>query len=82
LLRRIIHNVNTFNQMLKAMVTLRLMNEWLEILSKEEDPDVRRIPTHMNMAGVKIKKAQIDQQNSSWFTAHIEDSKAVADVCL
>jgi hypothetical protein len=36
----------------------------------------------MNMAGVKIRKAQMDWQDSSWFTARIEDQKAVADVCL
>jgi hypothetical protein len=33
LLRRIIHDVNTSNQMLKATVNLRLMNEGIEILS-------------------------------------------------
>jgi hypothetical protein len=40
LLRRIIHDVNTFNQMLKTTANLRLMNEGMEILSKEGDPDV------------------------------------------
>jgi hypothetical protein len=61
LLRRIIHDANMFSQMLQATVNLRLMNERIEILSKEGDPDVRRIPTRMNMAGLKIRKAQIDQ---------------------
>jgi hypothetical protein len=82
LVRRTIHDVNTFNQMLKATANLCLMNEGIEILSKEGDPDVCRIPTRMNMPGVKIRKAQMDQQDSSWFTDHIEDPKAVADVCL
>jgi hypothetical protein len=40
--------MNTFNQMLKATANLRLMNEGSEIFSKEGDPDVRRIPIHMN----------------------------------
>jgi hypothetical protein len=31
---------------------------------------------------VKIRKGEIHQQDSSWFTARIEDPKAVADVCL
>jgi hypothetical protein len=44
--------------MLKATVNLRLMNEGIKILSKEGDPDVRRIPTRMNMAGMKIRKAK------------------------
>jgi hypothetical protein len=82
LLRRMIHDVNTFNQMLKATANLRLMNERIDILSKEGDSDVQRIPTRMNMAGVKIRKAQMDEHDSSWFTAHIEDPKAVADMCL
>jgi hypothetical protein len=82
LLRRIIHDVNTFNQMLKATANLCLINEGLKILSKEGDPDVRRIPTRMNMAGVKIRKAQMDQHNSSWFIARIESPKAVAEVYL
>jgi hypothetical protein len=30
---------------------------------------------------VKIWKAQMDQHGFSWFTARIEDPKAVADVC-
>jgi hypothetical protein len=82
LLRRITHDVNTFNQMVKATANLRLMNDGIEILSKEGDPDRRRIPTHMNMAAVKIRKAQMDQHDSSWFTTRIEDPKAVAEVCL
>jgi hypothetical protein len=35
LLRRIIHDVNTFNQMLKAMANLHLMNKGIEIPSKQ-----------------------------------------------
>jgi hypothetical protein len=80
--RRIIHDVNTFNQMLKATADMCLMNEGIEILSKEGDPDVRPTPTRMNMAGVKIRKAQMDKQQSSWFTARIKNPNAVADVCL
>jgi hypothetical protein len=56
LLRRIIHHVNTFSHMLKATAKLHLMNEWVEILSKDEDPYVRRIRTRMNLVGVKIRK--------------------------
>jgi hypothetical protein len=56
LLRRIIHDVDTLNQMLKATDNLHLMNEGIEILLKEGDPDVRRIPARMNIAGVKIRK--------------------------
>jgi hypothetical protein len=66
----------------KATGDLPLMKEGIAILSKEGDPDVRRIPTRMNMAGMKIRKIQMDQQDSSWFTARIEDPKVVADVCL
>jgi hypothetical protein len=82
LLRRMIHDVNIFNQMLKATANLRLMKEGIEILSKEADPDFRRIPTRMTIAGVKIRKTQMDQQDSSWFTAGIEGPKAVADMRL
>jgi DUF4097 and DUF4098 domain-containing protein YvlB len=81
LLMRIIHDVSTFNQMLKATANLRLMNEGIEILSKEGAPDVRQISTRMNMASVKIGKAQMDQQDSSEFTARSNDLKAVEDVC-
>jgi hypothetical protein len=76
LLRRIIHDVNTFNQMFNGTANLSLMNEGIEILLKEGDPDVRRIPTCMNMASVKIRKAQMDQPDSSWFTARTEDPRA------
>jgi hypothetical protein len=82
LLRRILHDVNMFNQILKTTADLRLMNEWIELLSKEGDPDVPRISTRMNMSGLKIRDAQMDQHNSSWFTASTEDSKALADVYL
>jgi hypothetical protein len=75
LLRKTVHDVNTFNQMLKETANLRLMNQGTEILSKEGDPYVRRIPTRMNMASLKIRKAQMDQQNSSWLTARIEDQR-------
>jgi hypothetical protein len=68
--------------MLKVTANLRLMNEGIEILSKEGDPDVWRIPTRMNMARVKIRKAQMDQKNSSWFTDRIEDPKAMTDMSL
>jgi hypothetical protein len=63
LLRRIIHDVNTFNQTLKAMPNMLLMNEGIEILSQEGDPNVQRISTRMDMAGVKIRKIQMDQQD-------------------
>jgi hypothetical protein len=65
LARRIIHDVNTFGQMLKATANLRLMNEGIEILLNDGDPDAQRIPTPTDMAGVKIRKAQMDQQDSS-----------------
>jgi hypothetical protein len=54
LLRRIIRDVDTFNQMLKATANLRLMNEGIETFSKEGDPDVRRIPARMTMVDVKV----------------------------
>jgi hypothetical protein len=82
LLTTIIRDANTFNQMLKAMASLRLMNECIETLSKEGDPDVRRIPIHMNVAGVKIREAQMDQEDSSWWKAHVEDPRAMAMVYL
>jgi hypothetical protein len=34
------------------------MNDGIETLSKEGDLDVRRIPTCMNMAGVKFRGAK------------------------
>jgi hypothetical protein len=82
LLRRIIHDVKTFNQMLKATANLRLMNKGIEALSKEGDPDVRRIPTRMNMAGVKVREAQMEEEDLSWLRIRIEDPKAMAVVCL
>jgi hypothetical protein len=81
LFRRIIHDDNPFNQMLKATANLHLMNEGIEILSKEGDSDVRRIPTGMNMAGVKAREAQMEE-DFSWLTIRIEDPKAMAVVCL
>jgi hypothetical protein len=82
LLRSVVHDVNTFNHMLKATANLRLMNEGIETLSKEGDPDVRRIPTRMNMAGVKVREAQMEEADLSWLTICIEDLKAMAVVCL
>jgi hypothetical protein len=82
LLRNVIHDVNTLNRMLKTTTSLRLMNEGIETLSDEGDPDVQRIPTRMNMAGVKLRKAQIDQQDSPWLTTRIECPNEITMVCL
>jgi hypothetical protein len=60
LLRRTIQDVNTFRSMLMATANLRLMNEGIETLSKEADSDIQKIPTRINMAGVKLREAQID----------------------
>jgi hypothetical protein len=68
--------------MLKAIANLHLMNEGIETLSKEGDPDVQRIPTRMNIAGAKLMGAQMDQEDSSWLTTRIEDPKVMVIVCL
>jgi TusA-related sulfurtransferase len=67
---RIIHDVNTLKQVLKAMANLRL-SERIEILSTGGGPDVQRIPTRMNMAGVKLKETQMDQEDSFWLTTRM-----------
>jgi hypothetical protein len=43
--------------MLKAMANLQLTNKGIESLSREGDSDVQRIPTPINMAGVKLREA-------------------------
>jgi hypothetical protein len=78
MVRRIIRNVNMFNQTLTLTVNLRLMNEGIEIVSKEGDSDVRRIPARTKRASVRIREAQMDQEDCSWLTIRIEDPKAVA----
>jgi hypothetical protein len=45
-------------------------------------PDVQKIPSHMNMAGVKLREAQVDQEDSSWLTNRIKDPIVMAIVCL
>jgi hypothetical protein len=82
LLRRTIHDGNTFNQMLKATANMSLMNEWIENLSNERNPDVRRIPTCMNMADVKFRGAQMEEEDLSWWKIRIEGPKAMVVVCL
>jgi hypothetical protein len=56
LLGRIIYDLNMFSHMLNATANLHLMNGWIEILSKDEDPYVRRILSRMNLIGAKIRK--------------------------
>jgi hypothetical protein len=58
------------------------MNKGIESLSKEGDPDVQRIPTRMNIARVKLRESQMDQEDSSWLTTSIEDPNAMEIVCL
>jgi hypothetical protein len=65
--------------MLEATAHLRLLNEGIETLSTEGDPDVQRIPTHMNMVRVKLREAQMDQEDSSWLTTRIEDPNTMTD---
>jgi hypothetical protein len=68
--------------MLKATANLRLMNEGIETLSKEGNLDVRRIPTRMNMASVKVREAQMGDENLAWLKSRIEDPKAITVMCL
>jgi hypothetical protein len=82
LLRRIIHDINTCNQILKVTTDLWLMSEGIETLSKKGNPDVQRIPTRINMAGVKLREAQVDQKESSWLTTRIEDPNTMAIASL
>jgi hypothetical protein len=68
--------------MVTATDNLRLLNKGMETLTKGGDPDVQKIPTRMNMVGVKLREAKGDQEDSSWLTTRIEDPTAVAIVCL
>jgi hypothetical protein len=57
------------------------MNERIETLSKKGDTDVRKIPTGMNMTGMKIKEIQIYQQEALWLKTGIEYPKILEVVC-
>jgi hypothetical protein len=59
LLRRITQDVNPFSQMLKVTANMPLMNKGIETFAKEADLDVRRIPSRMNMAGLKFRGAKL-----------------------
>jgi hypothetical protein len=58
-----------------------LMNEGIETLSKDADLDVRKIPTRMNTAGVKVREAQMEE-DLSWLKIRTEDPKEMTLVCL
>jgi hypothetical protein len=68
--------------MLKPIANMPLMNEGIETLSKEGGPDVRRIPTRMNMAGVKVREAQMEEEDLSSLKIRIEDPNVMTVVCL
>jgi hypothetical protein len=82
LFRQIIHDVKTLNQILKRTANPGLLNEGIEPLSQEVNPDVQRIPSRLNVTGPKLSEVQMDHENSSESTTPVEGPNAMAIMCL